>query len=304
MSEKTRYLYIMGRGNSGSTMLDIVLGNSEHLVSTGELVSGIVNSKGLCGCGLNFSKCSFWNSVKEKYENQSDYDWGHTGEMIRKQANIKSLWHTLVTGKTNRGIQELVKNHDNITNSITEIAQKNCVVDSSKEFTRALFLSRFTKNYKIIHLIKDPNDIVASKVFRLTTGTPYRFLRSNYKGPVFIFVLLNSISWTIGNSIGEIIKYFAGKNYMRLKFEDFIADPKNNLDMISKFINYDLNDVYQRIVDDQPFKINHNLGGNRIKKLGTIKLKKSDDLKRPSKWYYKAIVYFFCWPLMLKYNYL
>ena len=59
------YLYIAGRGHSGSTILDILLGNSGAIESVGELVSDIgKETGGQCSCGLAINDCPYWQAVR------------------------------------------------------------------------------------------------------------------------------------------------------------------------------------------------------------------------------------------------
>ena len=47
---KFKVVYIMGRGHSGSTMLDLMLGNHEKIHSVGELTSGFRRRSEKCSC--------------------------------------------------------------------------------------------------------------------------------------------------------------------------------------------------------------------------------------------------------------
>lgn len=44
----------MGRGHSGSTVLDTILGNSYEIESVGEFVAGCVSYNRSCSCGKEF----------------------------------------------------------------------------------------------------------------------------------------------------------------------------------------------------------------------------------------------------------
>jgi len=58
-----RVLYIGGWGRSGSTLLDLILGQAPGLFSAGEVreiwQSGLAENR-LCGCERPFRDCSFW----------------------------------------------------------------------------------------------------------------------------------------------------------------------------------------------------------------------------------------------------
>jgi hypothetical protein len=58
------YLYVMGRGHSGSTILDILLGGAAAVESVGELVSGLewYEAGTRCACGAPMRECPYWVS--------------------------------------------------------------------------------------------------------------------------------------------------------------------------------------------------------------------------------------------------
>ena len=61
--ERGMYLYIVGRPHSGSTILDILLGNGREVQGIGQLVSGMGKPDDLCACGCAIADCPFWRAV-------------------------------------------------------------------------------------------------------------------------------------------------------------------------------------------------------------------------------------------------
>jgi hypothetical protein len=64
---------------------------------------------------------------------------------------------------------------------------------------------------------------------------------------------------------------------MRLRYEDFVADPKTALERIGSLIELDLTDVANAASSGKPMQVGHNIGGNRTKKSGTITLRQDDE---------------------------
>ena len=60
---------------------------------------------------------------------------------------------------------------------------------------------------------------------------------------------------------------------MRLRYEDFVADPKGALERIGSLLELDLTDVADAASSGKPMQAGHNVGGNRTKKSGIIKLR-------------------------------
>ena len=64
MGTETTIVYIMGRGHSGSTILDLVMGNHEEMRTVGELTNGFRVAGVLCSCGARLDECEFWRDVR------------------------------------------------------------------------------------------------------------------------------------------------------------------------------------------------------------------------------------------------
>lgn len=67
---RTKIIYILGSGHSGSTLLDLILGSSTRIESVGEvrqlstvLFGGRSDNARTCTCGATVTTCRFWSSV-------------------------------------------------------------------------------------------------------------------------------------------------------------------------------------------------------------------------------------------------
>ena len=62
-------IYIMGYGRSGSTLLDIILGNHSEIESLGEVafLHQDLYQGGLCSCLNSYADCPFWSQVLQKH---------------------------------------------------------------------------------------------------------------------------------------------------------------------------------------------------------------------------------------------
>ena len=60
---------------------------------------------------------------------------------------------------------------------------------------------------------------------------------------------------------------------MRLRYEDFVADPEAALGRIGSLIGLDLASVADASSSGEPLRVGHNIGGNRTKKSGYLTLR-------------------------------
>ena len=108
-SEKAAdYVYIVGHGHSGTTLLELLLGRHPKIVITGELEKMSLQFardesapyQGLCSCGNRPQKCPFWaqvaNVITEQYDiNISDVPFRFRVSDIGREEDygIRSLRH-------------------------------------------------------------------------------------------------------------------------------------------------------------------------------------------------------------------
>ncbi|MFO7684419.1 MAG: hypothetical protein R6X34_30685, partial [Chloroflexota bacterium] len=54
---------------SGSTILDIILGNSARIESVGQLMTGLLDEQDghVCACGETMQDCGYWQKVREAF---------------------------------------------------------------------------------------------------------------------------------------------------------------------------------------------------------------------------------------------
>lgn len=191
----TKLIYILAAGHSGSTLLDLALGQNPHVCSTGELTflpwqfvrNGKVCTKGedYCTCGSCFSECSFWEKVLERCD-------AKTRECLRKDPAIYkmsfsgSIGHKVSVPGRLRGLlrrslirflgweaygslershsRKIAANNWRLIDAIGAADNSQFVVDSSKDPFRAFHLWRFRPQDLIpVVLVRDVRSQIGSK---------------------------------------------------------------------------------------------------------------------------------------------
>ena len=89
-----------------------------------------------------------------------------------------------------------------------------------------------------------------------------------------VLYLLSIARWTVQNLGAEWVCARLGpKRAMRLRYEDFVADPRGALERIGSLIELDLAEVADAATSGKPMQAGHNVGGNSTKKSGTVTLR-------------------------------
>lgn len=302
----TQIVYICGRGYSGSTILDAMLGNSPQIESVGELVSGIKRYSELCSCGEIFAKCHFWRKVRENFEHTNSASWDKAAEQLMNQAHLKSLPATLVLQTSSRWTQARITDNQGVINAIAETASKKRILDSSKEVTRALFLIKHHPEAKIIHLVKDPVTVIESTYYRLESGTGFRFLRKQFK-PKKVFwpaLTLAALGWLLGNALAEFVSLHDKSRTIRVRYEDIVNKPDDTFERLEDFLDLDLSKIKHKIRSNGEFYIGHNIGGNHMRHAKSFVFDPTKKSRGGLPKKYARLVRLICYPLMKKYGYI
>jgi hypothetical protein len=300
------YLYILGRPHSGSTILNILLGNSASVVSVGQLVSDIGKSENFCGCGAAIGDCPFWCEVRRRVEAKG-VPWGEATAASMGQAHVKWLPRTWWAGPGSAYFDRLALITRALEDAITGAAGKPVLCDSSKEATRALFLMKFVPEARMIFLVRDPRSAIASHYWRFQSEQRFHFLRKNHFLPRWmgpIVLTLAAASWTIGNLLGELAVRVAPERVLILRYEDLRDRPKEALERIAQAFGIDFGDVREMLDRGAVVEIGHNIGGNQVRLEQDVRFDPNKERTRPRlpRWLDRVTVAL-CWPLMRRYGY-
>ncbi|ADI75108.1 sulfotransferase domain-containing protein (plasmid) [Methanohalobium evestigatum Z-7303] len=288
-SQKIKVIYILGSGRSGSTLIDIVLGNHPEIESKGELYDIIkkYENNELCSCDTPSQICPFWIDVINRWKEQTKIDDLAFYENLQKKVESLKGLSLLLKNKNNSNINDYIFYTQALYHSISTVSGKNIIVDSSKKPSRALAISMMPNvDLCLIHLVRDGR------------GVTYSGMKEGKKSLRF------PLGWMYNNLLSEIVFYTIGSNKAQIRYEDFVNYPVKTLKLIGEVAGINLSQVSEKLVNKKEIKINHLLAGNRIRNYKTIKLQ--PDYKWKEKLSYKNQLPFliFAWPLGIKYGYI
>jgi hypothetical protein len=302
-----KVLKITGLGRSGSTILDIVLGNHPQIESVGEagniVRNGWISHESLrgidpkrlrvpiCTCGKRLDvlyvdtpeeACPFWSSVRREWVERTDpEDSIESYPKLQDDFELKRRWSRYGLDPLPRLLYEKrrpsapFRSYVRLTlaffQSIRAVSGKRVIVDSSKSPARALALGMISGiDLYVIHLVRDGRGVVTSlrKSFEkdLQAGIMWDHKAHPAWKTVVRWIVLNLASEWVCSQLGP-------KRTMRLRYEDFVADPEAALERIGSLIELDLTDVADAAAAGKPMHAGHNIGGNRTKKSGFITLR-------------------------------
>ena len=188
--------------------------------------------------------------------------------------------------------------------AISEVTNKSLVLDSSKEITRGYFLCSRFRDAKLIHLVRNGEEILASRYYRMRQNSYYQILRMKLNASHFhgVFLFITILTWVIGNVLIEIVSKLGGCDVHRVKYEDLCIQPTDEIEKIGNFLDVDVKTVTEKISQNRTLNVGHNIAGNGIRHKEDLKFDpKSRTKNLPT--HYKIMFRVLSWPLLKFYNY-
>jgi hypothetical protein len=302
-------LKITGLGRSGSTILDIVLGNHPQIESVGEVMNlirtGWISQESLhgidqkrlrrpfCTCGKRLDvlyvdapeeACPFWSSVRREWVERVDGGSIESYPKLQEAFELKRRWPRLLYER--RKPSASFRSYSRLTlaffEAIRAVSEKPIIVDSTMVPVRAFALGMVPGiDLFVVHLVRDGRGVIASHRKSFEKDLQAGIMWDHKSHPAWktalrrrVLYLVSVVRWTLQNLAAEwVCGQLGPKRTIRLRYEDFVADPKTALERIGSLIELDLTDVADATSSGKPMQAGHNVGGNRTKKSGTITLR-------------------------------
>ena len=221
-------LFVVGSGRSGSTLLDILLGQVDGFFSTGELHSlwwaGILEGR-RCGCGLSVTACPVWRRVVAR---SLGGDIGSAArEVTRLQRSVPGPARAWLLarggpepppGDLGRYGRRLVETY----RAIAEETDARVVVDSTKHPAVGSLLARLPgiRPY-FVHLVRDPRGVAHSWRRRKPATDRYGTLEMErfYAGA-------SAGRWVLEQAAARALCRANADRSLRLRYEDLTTEPR------------------------------------------------------------------------------
>lgn len=233
-------LLISGYGRSGSTFVDQLIGQHDRFVSTGELNDIWERSFGrdeICECREPFSRCPFWQSVVQAGgKTLTDVDGPALHECMNRV--IHPLSNRALRGMRRgsaayrRDFETYREHLGALYRGIHEAAGGRTLIDSSKNpFHGFATLQAPGVEARVLHLVRDSRAVAYSWKKR------QKYLPEQGKTFHSRGYARSAIAWMISNVYAEKLASDA-VGHARMRYEDFIASPKNSLEHALRDMGY------------------------------------------------------------------
>ena len=279
MNNKPKLVYIVGRGHSGSTLLELLLNRSRNIASMGEVdllplqIFRDESTKwvGRCSCNKRPYDCEVWGKIISDIHSQfgvnivkAPFSWRlsdvGTSEEFKHPGLSESLrygYHRLIRTAfysiskkvpypVDGVYKEWVSRRDYVAKKYAELYGVEAVVDASKDQLNMRDIDNYSElEYKFIYLTRDVRGNVWSAIKRESVTA-----ESEAK------------NWTrLNNRILKMLSYVDKDKYCHVRYEDLCADSEAEISNIHKFVGIN----YAPVESNAEFSKRHTIAGNKIR---------------------------------------
>ena len=276
-ADPVRLCYIAGAGRSGSTILNILLGNHPEAVNVGELrqLARVIHNRELCSCGVEVARCPWWSRV------QAGWSRGAVAEpldaLFALQQRFERIRSALRGGR--KVDAETFAEYSLLTRSLLEEIRREAggriIVDSSKTPARAMALARVEGiDLRVIHLVRDPRgyawSLAKSFARDQQTGLEKEVPSRGAVGA--------AVSWIFANlQASRLVGQLGSRRALTVRYEDLVEFPGRTLEQIGSLLDSKFTSLVQALKMSGEagleLKVGHTLAGNRLRMRSNLKLR-------------------------------
>lgn len=300
-----KVLFVAGIGRSGSTLISRLAGQIPGTVGVGELrylwERSLLNDR-MCGCGLNFSSCPFWQDVGQRaFGGWKNVDAEHAFALrrgVERTHFVPALASGLASQEFRSKVAEYADLMARVYAAIRDVSGAEVVVDSSKYPPTAYLVRRAPGvSLRVVHLVRASQGVAYS--WQKVLSRPDRDGK-----PLAQFPPSRSATrWDVYNVLLDCLA-ITGVPRILVRYEDFVSDPEPQLARMAALagVSYDSLDF----LDGSRVELrqDHSLEGNPMKfRIGWESLERDDEWKRAMAASSRRLVTALTAPGLLRYGY-
>jgi sulfotransferase family protein len=299
-----KIIFIGGAGRSGSTLLDMLIGQMDGFCSTGEvrfIWDRCFGQNQLCGCGKPFKECDFWvEVVKEAFGGFEGIDHARIEE-LRRPAESRVSNEVNGTSKHLAPYREYFDACSTLYGAIHKVSRCEFIVDSSKNIVHGFILSNIREiDLFTVHLIRDSRAVAYS--WRREKIRPEIHWEKKFMAQRGI--LKSASRWNSLQMLAQKLRR-TSQGYTLLRYEDLVRMPEGSLSKL--FADLGIERPSLDFLDGlhANLKTSHTVSGNPVRFTNKeIKIQPDMQWQHAMARHQKWLVTLITWPLLLKYGYL
>ena len=169
-SQPVDVLFVAGMPRSGSTLLELMLGQLPGHCDVGELFymwSGGLLRDQRCACGERFLQCPFWSEVGERAFGGWDTALAHEVAALQQRVDRTPRLLLLALGRLAPAHRRAVRRYlwliRQVYRAVLQVSGALVVVDSTKRPSTAFLLAGDPEvRLRVVHVVRDPRGVLNS----------------------------------------------------------------------------------------------------------------------------------------------
>lgn len=308
-NESLHIIYLVGVGRSGSTIFDIVLGNSHDVEGGGELAYLFEHGFELgekCSCGETPAECPFFSKVLiEYFAITGSRDFSEYERLRRRVERFSQLPRTLLGLLPSHELHAYLKHTEALYQAIARVSGKRIILDTSKRPGRLALLSRCrTLRLTPVHLVRDGRGYIWSCLKRerkvgIENSKQYSTPRPALKSLIF-WLAINFASLLC--LLNFRIRRGGNEKTVILRYEDFCRSTSAVLRKIEARTGADVAKLIAMLEAEEALTPGHKIAGNRTKYHDVIQLRYDSAWTKNLGFGYTLLFYILAWPFILFYR--
>lgn len=277
-------LYFVGSGRSGTTLINGILGSVPGVFAGGELryvwQRGVVENH-LCSCGQPFDRCPLWTEVMDRLRARTapGAKPERVGVDLQRRLRLRKVPAMLARWAVGR---PAVTGHpddrmiDALYHVVAEVTGARVLVDSSKLPPYGMLVSQFPGiDVRVLHVVRDARATAYSwsrhKRARTTDDDELMPRQTLTK---------SSALWLVWNLV-PLVRWAGRPHYLRLRYEDFAADPAGAMRQVCEFAGLDAGELPFVAADRVLIAPGHVVAGNPDRhRTGEVHIREDEQWRR------------------------
>lgn len=208
--DRPQILYVMGAGRSGSTILGVTLGNSEHVFYAGELDAWLARSAEPQVSGPEQDR--FWHQVSANVEGAAELFGRGAQRAIERSMSLLRVREWPARRRLRMPYRRVA---EGLYRAVAEAAGTQVIVDTSHYPLRARELRAINGiDLYLIYLMRDPQSVVAS----FNRKDVAQYSKATFTTNVYLW-LTNLLA------VAVFLRHPADRRLF-VRYEDFLVDPE------------------------------------------------------------------------------
>ncbi|MEL7197053.1 MAG: sulfotransferase [Pseudomonadota bacterium] len=300
--EPLKLIYVAGYGRSGTTLLDIAVGQQQSVFAAGEIAAlprHVWEHDEYCACRETVSGCDFWGPVvtrwQEAHAETSMPEYGKLLDRTEFLFSAKRLLAKLYPGKDMLDYKRLTST---LFKQIAEQAGTNIILDSSKLPGRAasIHADQDIEIY-LVHVVRDGRGVAWSMMKPYSIKVEEGIQKELKPKPLWF----TAARWFVVNLGAEIMRLRLGKGRsIRVRYEDFVADPEATVKRIMALVG---ENYVQPEHGGEVMKPQHQVAGSRHRMKDELTIRKDVSWKSKMPKAKQTLFSILTAPLLWRYGY-